>query len=312
MKRLFFVLMCVVCFASCSNNSESEEISSPEEVSVTEIVTDTTTTVSTSTTVTTQTTTTQVTATIVTYPQDIDYIPENAAYKCSQYTYIQGERTLRSVTFYDENDKELRSVTFKGDTVDYNYTYDRNGNLINCQTIRQSPNDDIYVLNDEYEYDNNDRVKRVTHYRNNINSKYWETYEYDPNGWLIREDSWYEGQEDPKKSTVSEYDENGNVMIDKHYYNGDAESCEYSKYEYDENGRKITEFYKYTDDYSNTISYTYDDRGNLLTIDKQYGEFYNTTIYTYDEKNRCTSKKGIGKTGTVVVNLEYEYEELKK
>lgn len=140
-KRLIFVLLCAVCLVSCSDTSVSEEISSFEEVSVTETVTTVTSvqTTQTTTSATTQTTTTEVDVQIVTYPKDTAYIPENAVYKRNHYVYIQGEKTLRAVTFYDENDNEVRNVSLNLDTyTDYTNTYDSNGNLISCQKVRQT------------------------------------------------------------------------------------------------------------------------------------------------------------------------------
>lgn len=314
MKRLIFVLLCAVCLVSCSDTSVSEESSSSEEVSVIEIVADTTTTVSASTTVTGQTTT-QTTAPIVTYSRDVDYIPKNAVYKQNHYRYnTQGEKMLRFITFYDEYDKEIRTIGLRSDIsnqyTDYDNIYDDNGNLIYSQMIRHaSDSDDIYASRDEYEYDDKNRLKLAAHYMDNL--KHWETYEYDADGRLIREDSWYDGDKNPRRSIVSEYDENGNVKIDKEYnHDSDTEPFAYVEYEYDENGRKITEHYENKAGYSNTTEYTYDDRGNILTLDMEYHDFYNTQIYTYDEKNRCTSEKGLRRDGTVVFSAEYEYEDL--
>ncbi len=319
MKRLIFVLLFAVCLISCSDTSVDEEISSSEEVSVTEIAADATTTVCSSTAANAEqtTTTTQTTAPIVTYSRDVNYIPKNAVYKQNHYRYnTQGEKMLRFITFYDEYDKEIRTIGLRSDIsnryTDYDNIYDGNGNLIYSQMIRHaSDSDDIYVSRDEYEYDDKNRLKLAVHYIDDINLKHWETYEYDADGRLIREDFWYDGDKNPRRSIVSEYDENGNVKVDKGYnHDGDTEPYEYTEYEYDENGRKITEHYENKADYSNTTAYTYDDRGNILTLDMEYHDFYNKIIYAYDEKNRCISEKGIRRDGTVVFNAEYEYEDL--
>lgn len=302
-------MLCAVCLVSCSNTPESEEISSYEEVSITEKTTVIQTTQTTS--AITQTTTTEVDVQIVTYPKNIDYIPENAVYKRSHYVYIQGKRTLRSVTFYDENDNEVRSVSFNLDTIDYTNTYDNNGNLIKCQQIRQT-DDEYYIFCDEYEYDENNRLKCANHYNESINLRYWETYEYNENGNLIQKDSWYDSNKSkPKTSDIFEYDENGNVKREKRQYNDNTESYMYVDYEYDENNRPITEIIKEKDGtLYNTITRTYDNNGNILTEYAENGEWYNTEIRVYDDKNRCISKKGMKKDGTIVVDVEYEYEEL--
>ncbi|MDE6520625.1 MAG: hypothetical protein K2K91_09285 [Ruminococcus sp.] len=309
-KRLIFVFLCAVCLVSCSDTSVSEEISSFEEVSVTETVTSVQTT-QTTTSTTTQTTTTEVDVQIMTYPKDIAYIPENAVYKRNHYVYIQGEKTLRAVTFYDENDNEVRNVSLNLDTyTDYTNTYDSNGNLISCQKVMQT-DDNYYVSRDEYEYDENNRLKCANHYLENIELNYWETYEYNENGDLIQKDSWYDGESKPKTSNIFEYDENGNIKSEKRQYNDSSESYMYVEYECDENGRPINEILKEADGtLYNTITHTYDDKGNILTEYTENSEWYNTKVYVYDEKNRCTSKKGMKKDGTVIVDVEYEYEEL--
>lgn len=308
-KRLIFVLLCALCLVSCSDTSVNEEISSSEEVSVTTVTAVQTTQTTTSTT--TQTTTPEVDVQIMTYPKNTDYIPENAVYKRNHYVNIQGKRTLMAVTFYDENDNEVRNVSLNQDTyTDYTNTYDSYGNLIRCQQIRQT-DDKYYIFYDEYEYDENNRLKCANHYNESINLKYWETYEYNENGDLIQKDLWYDGERKPKTSNIFEYDENGNVKCERRQYNDNTEFYMYVDYEYDENGRPITEFIKEPDGtLYNTITRTYDDKGNILTEYTENSEWYNTEVYVYDEKNRCTSKKGMKKDRTVVVDAEYEYEEL--
>lgn len=310
MKQLIFILLCAVCLVSCSDTSVGEGISSSEEVSVTETVTTVTTTQTTS--VTTQVTTTEIDVQIITHKEDTAYIPENAVYKRNHYVYIQGEKTLRSVAFYDEHDKELRSVSLNLDTIDYSNTYDSNGNLISCQKVRQiQNNNEYYVSHDEYEYDENNRLKCTNHYLDNIELNYWETYEYNENGDLIQKDSWYNGESKPKTSNIFEYDENGNIKCEKRQYNDYPESYIYVEYECDENGRPINEVIKEADGtLYNTVTRTYDDKGNILTEYMENSEWYNTEVYVYDEKNRCISEKGMKKDGTVVVDVEYEYEEL--
>lgn len=305
-KSLIFILLCAVCLVSCSNTSVGEEISSSEEVSVTETATSVQTTQTTSATA-------QVTTTIMTYPKDTAYIPENAVYKRNHYVYIQGEKMLRAVTFYDKNDNEVRDVSLNLDTyTDYTNTYDSNGNLISCQKVRQiQNNNEYYVSRDEYEYDENNRLKCASHYNESIELNCWETYEYNENGSLIQKDLWYDGESKPKTSNIFEYDENGSIKREKCQYNDSPESYMYVEYECDENGRPVNEVIKEADGtLYNTVTRTYDDKGNILTEYTENSEWYNTEVYVYDDKNRCISEKGMKKDGTVVVDVEYEYEEL--
>lgn len=128
---------------------------------------------------------------------------------------------------------------------------------------------------------------------------------------MIQKDSWYDGESKPKNSNIFEYDENGNIKCEKRQYNDYPESYIYVEYECDENGRPINEVIKEADGtLYNTITRTYDDKGNILTEYTENSEWYNTKVYVYDEENRCTSEKGMKKDGTVIVDVEYEYEEL--
>lgn len=298
MKRLIFVLLCAVCLVSCSDTSVSEESSSSEEVSVIEIVADTTTTVSASTTVTGQTTT-QTTAPIVTYPRDIDYIPENAIYKKTKYRMNDNEKQITEISFFDEHDNIVCNV---------------NPNL----------NDNIYsIMRYVYKYnDDNTISSKKLIAENGITSV--NNYEYNDDG-TLRSISYLSEGRDLARTEYYEFNENGDILTKNIFMPNESEPyrTEIHEYEYDENGKISHDIITKTDmgysvDYKEveTIDYTYDENGNILIEHSVRTGICHTLatdtdeddmiVYTYNSSNQCISAEITDKYGNISI-IEYEY-----
>ena len=175
------------------------------------------------------------------------------------------------------------------------YTYDDNGNLIECadhmeggwerytydedgQCIRMDYsgylNDAYYEGNGyyEYEYDTNgNRIKEShTHqyeYEDRITTQ-WTSYTYNDHNQIIEENRFDEaGQLDRR---IYSYDDNGNLTSDRIYANDD---CVYAaEYEYNSYGQKKAEYVRATgESLSSRKKYGYDAYGNL-EIEKEYDD----------------------------------------
>lgn len=235
-KRLIFVLLCALCLVSCSDNPESEEISSYEEVSVTETVT-TITAVQ-----TTQATTAEVTTTVAEVPfyfGDENEVPENAIYKKITKSYRNGKFANRNIFFYDEHDNvililyQTNPESDKPSKIEYVYNYNADGTVSSEDMNIVVGNGNNEHTEYEYDYDSNGNIISETKYSTHENGEVTETridYEYDEQDRVIKEI--HHGMTD----TYYMYDENGNLTERKI----DSESgVTVTSYIYDKDNRII-------------------------------------------------------------------------
>ncbi len=281
MKRLIFLLLCAVCLASCSNNSESEEISSSEKVSVTETVT----------TAAAVQTTQAATEDVVTTPAaeapfyfgDENEVPENAVYKQVRKSYRSGELANRDIFFYDEHDNvililfQTNPESDKPSKIEYVYNYNADGTVssMNMNVLVGNGNNE----HTDYEYDSNGNLICEKQYINDI-LQFTTDYTLDFEGKCILKTV------DVKdcgimSSTEYEYSDDG-LVIKRNSSNYEMIEPEYGQSTYDENGNLKEEI-----DGSKKFCYSYDSDNRLVSSE----EYHN---------------------GELTYKYEYEYEELKK
>lgn len=83
----------------------------------------------------------------------------------------------------------------------------------------------------------------------------------------------------------SVYDENGNILESSSYHDGQLTGV--SRYTYDKKGQEIKlEGFDPNGNLTTTITRSYDDRGNLLTIATDYGTRVSRHEYTYNSNNQ--------------------------
>lgn len=185
-----------------------------------------------------------------------------------------------------------------------NYTYDKNGNLIEMITIDSY---DEVEAKDMFEYDGKNLIKKETYEYDELTSK--DTYEYDPDGNVVEESSWTE-EENNRRSNV--YNKNGKIEKVL-FYNKKDELVAKTIYSYDDKDRivGVTEETPYGN--SSTVI-TYDEKGNAIEqIEKNdQGEINNSAIRKFNENNDILETDVFidmkGRTVNQQYILKYEYE----
>ncbi|TYQ14885.1 UNVERIFIED_CONTAM: RHS repeat-associated protein [Acetivibrio alkalicellulosi] len=193
------------------------------------------------------------------------------------YNYDKNNRLISTI----DPEKKEKSTTydiagnvktvFDGKNTTY-YGYDYRGRLKSVSAIVEGQ-----LLTTSYEYDNNDNLIEQTNAKNHTT-----TYEYNCANKLIRIID-----NGGRTGTHGNYTYD-NTKVEYYRYNADGtlndkvdRNGERTRYRYDVHGRLEEESVGKI-----TISYTYDDNGNMLTVTDSTG----TTVRTYDELSRVTSK----------------------
>ena len=167
---------------------------------------------------------------------------------------------------YFRADKQLSSIT--------KYLYDKDNNLL-VREIKK-PNDENYLLREEYLYENNlkisysmifrERVKKNFQYIDEHKTDIWRAnYFYDEQDILIKESFIENGS---KKSDTFYYYENGN-LTGEDIKSSDNNELEYSTlFTYDENGNKIQSYKMNSlNETDETCNYFYDSNNNWIKED---------------------------------------------
>lgn len=280
-KMLVAVVLNAVFLTSCGENQNTEE---------TPVVTSTT-----------AVQTTQATTETTTVPEttaDIE-VPENAAYKRTKYCMKDAEKQPVEISFFDEHDNIICEVSYNLSdntfrTKQYVYKYNDDGTISTKKLITENG----ISSNDEYEYNDNGKLKSIAY--------------FSEGGDLV-------------KTKCYEYNDDGRIRLESTFKPDDSEPCstEAYEYEYDENGRISRKIITITDnslscyyDGTETIDYTYDENGNILTKHSVRKGTYHTlatdenednmTVYTYNSENQLISSEITDEYGYVYV-FDYEY-----
>ena len=200
------------------------------------------------------------------------------------------------VIYNSNNLPERDLITRNEDEYDCKFVYDENGNI-----LKQIMNKDGGTSTYEFTYGTHGLPDvAVAVFMDGTQDVH--EFTYNEQGQMIR---------DVYKSggvLVYDYnpicDEEGR-LIREEYRESDPPQIIYTSYEYDENGQLIQKNRDYGDGQT-VVSYTYDDEGNLIKEVQTYGEDYQVMYeYTYDEFGNTI--KTVRTEGDVVEFVETEY-----
>lgn len=164
----------------------------------------------------------------------------------------------------------------------------------------------------EYEYDADGNCIEIRVYRKDGQKIHTYSYEYDSNGYLVKEVGDSEYSHGSHYTHIYEYDENGNVTLRLWYQNLTGTGDVYSKhwYEYDEHNQLISETTWYDWDIKRTIVYEneYDSNGQLvkqssLSLVNKYSE---TTEYEYDNNGNMIAQRVTNDYGSWEYTYDYD------
>lgn len=263
-KKLFLLLstVCAVIFSACGNKPVTEETSSPvkeKTIVVTEIIT---------------------TESEPYYAEDMEKVPENAAYRCTENVTAKDGTVRRNYVFYDTHNNEIKRIN---------------------QTTKESYEKSVW----DYTYEYNDDGTVHSDYLKDGN---FNIYEYNSDGTLSKESS-YKNMDDENTDYIVNYTYNGGknpVREDYTISDGDDFSYDY-EYKYDNNGRMIWKKSESSNFYTEE-TFTYDENNNVIAHRTDYGKILEEEKYTYNEKNRPLTKE-IFKDDISISFSEYEYQD---
>lgn len=169
---------------------------------------------------------------------------------------------------FDEKGRKIEEGARENGEILYNYVteYDEKGNWTRFGDTR-------YINT----YNEDGKLIKVTEV---IDSKesFYETYEYDEKGRLVRKTEYYY---DGEMSSTKEYEYSDDGRCIKEYKSG-AQEGTYNVYELDEKGNCITESSYENGELDSSCLYSYDKNGNFIGITENYYEYSGETeIYEY-------------------------------
>lgn len=154
-------------------------------------------------------------------------------------------------------------------------------------------------------------------------------YQYDNKGYKM-EENFYDEQDEHSFKIVFEYDKNGNLITESSFFFPDGYLNNKLTYRYDEKGRKIerknrdnnkyetyqyngnlTEKKEYYPDGSLSLQriYQYDHKGNLTeeTINDANGDLHQKNTYKYDRKGRKTERSQYNSEAILHTHHTFKY-----
>ena len=232
------------------------------------------------------------------------------------------EYTKEATLYFDEKTgefihKKVRTYDHKGNLIQVKgkdflktYTYDKNGQEIEMHYDDYT--DTEYSSSSSSEYDENGNLLKNESVDADGNVMWSEINEYNEQNETISskmgedenslEETVYHGEytEENEEELIEEnnnkfvYDDNGNILKSEYLYETTRVTNEMT---YNENNQTLTEIRKSDDgnySYVKSAKYTYDDNGNIATLDKKWGENGNYSYeikykYTYDAKGNIAT-----------------------
>lgn len=195
-----------------------------------------------------------------------------------------------------------------GDRCTAEYEYDADGNCIEIRVYRK---DGQKIHTYSYEYDSNGYlVKEVGDSEYSHGSHYTHIYEYDENGNMTLK-LWYQnltGTGDVYSKHSYEYDEHNQLISETTWYEWDIERTTVYENEYDSNGQLVKQSsLSLVNKYSQTTEYEYDNNGNMIAqrVTNDYGSWEYT--YAYDEFGNMIREFYSGASGSPSRTTTYTY-----
>ena len=215
---------------------------------------------------------------------DVIYAAEGYYMASQEYSNTWATYPDSKVTynFYFDNDGAMtwgHSTSSLG-TATYRNDYDADGNLI--KTVTTSNEDGVELS--------------------------WETFTYDANGLLTQSHFYnsYKGGSAVEDNTYYYTYGDNKITVKEETSNPYGNDVVNYVYTLDESGNIVSCDYQATDeDYSGTVTYTYDAKGNLTGL--QYGDA-GKFVFEYNDKDLCIKKTYVTDEGSENVTT-YEYDE---
>ena len=237
-------------------------------------------------------------------------------------TITAWEYTKEATLFYDEKTgefthKKVRTYDHKGNLIQIKgkdflktYTYDKNGQEIEMHYDDYT--DIEYSSSSSSEYDENGNLLKNESVDADGNVMWSEINEYNEKNETISskmgenennlEETVHHGEynEENEDESIEEndnkyvYDDNGNVLKSEYSYDSTTVSYEMT---YNDANQTLTEVRKSKDgnySYVRSAKYTYDNKGNIATLEKHWGDNDNYSYgirykYTYDDKGNIAT-----------------------
>ena len=159
-----------------------------------------------------------------------------------------------------------------------------------------------------YEYDENGRLTKESHYDSYDKLDDWSEKVYDLAGNVIK-DSYYDGDGSLERYSTFEYDKQGNLLKET-FYDGDGKLSSSLKNEYGAQGNLYkAEHYNADDVICEIELYEYDSSGNKSKYTKYYadGTIPYWEEYEHDAYGNITKFTSYGSKGHFINRYEYEY-----
>lgn len=206
-------------------------------------------------------------------------IPENAVYSQTITEYNIWGIQAKTINIFDESDNMLVSALY------------------------DSSKNETPTHRTIYAYDTDNRLIEKYFYAGNGSLLYHTIYEYDENGILISDTSYYDNTTNKTEYT---YDNKGRLSAEITYKNG--HELWNREYEYDRQDKLISK----SESSGACDYYKYDLNGNIIEERSKYGGM--VTEYTYDKENRMIKRRYYSEDNSREVDdstfYKYEYEEL--
>lgn len=214
------------------------------------------------------------------------YDKDDNVIKKVESQYDSEELVRKEISNYDKNGNIIMQAEYLHGYLNYKreYTYDSKNNKTLC--VEYDENDKV-IGKEEYEYDSNNNNTLLLEYDGNgkLESKTESIYNKDNQ--LVSSKT-YDGNGVLTNRCEKAYDSESN-LISSAEYDGNDKVINITKY--DKYGRKTFEAGGYTANKELIeIDYTYDDKGNLILVDKhtEDGEPLEKIEQRYDENSELT------------------------
>lgn len=181
----------------------------------------------------------------------------------NEYRYDEYGRVIEQTTLFSYGDKTI-----------FQYNYDLNDNITSMVQISYVSDfsDPLDRATYTYTYDDNGNLLTESYYSSFSKSYYNDEYVYDENDRLVkqsRQGEWFNYYYEYT------YDENGYLISETYYHSNNGTNV--TSYTNDENGRAIKAVTVNSKNQTTTKEFVYDDYGNVLQCTVKY---YNGNIQT--------------------------------
>lgn len=201
-----------------------------------------------------------------------------------EFAYSDGHLTEERITGYD-NTSYFYGYSVSSGSCSAQHEYDVKGNLSTINVFNDDTGNEIHTK--EYEYDSNGYlIKEVDNSAFPAGTHSWYAYKYDANGNMIKKLWYHIGEGEIYYSNYYEYDAM-NQPVHYHYeYEWGLEGDESYLNEYDSQQNLIKQTVEGStsngNSYTKTYEYAYDDAGNCISKRETSDGYSSEYTYKYD------------------------------